>query len=354
VTSITIMGAGVVGSATGKGFARHGHGVSFVDIDASRIANLRREGFAVSDTVVLGDEPSIIFLTLPTPNNGYRWDLDYLKAGTRTVGEALRASTVMHTVVVRSTVPPGTCDEIVRPILEEATDRPVNEGFALASNPEFLRARSAFEDFLSPRMTVIGSHSPRTLERLEDLLRPFGGELRRYPDPRTVELIKCTHNLYNATKISFWNELWEVSERLGLNPAAIADTVALSSEASYNTGYGISGGTPYGGACLPKDTKGFLGFAAALGIDVPMASATDQVNERLLALATAAVPEQADRLVRAREQEVRNQSLRPNPSLDYQSAERLHPSLDDQSAELSPNPSLDYQSAEHDEELAAR
>jgi UDPglucose 6-dehydrogenase len=307
VTSITIMGAGVVGSATGKGFARHGHAVSFVDIDASRIANLRREGFAVSDTVVLGDEPSIIFLTLPTPNNGYRWDLEYLKAGTRTVGEALRGSTVMHTVVVRSTVPPGTCDEIVRPILEEATDRPVNEGFALASNPEFLRARSAFEDFLSPRMTVIGSHSPRTLERLEDLLRPFGGELRRYPDPRTVELIKCTHNLYNATKISFWNELWEVSERLGLNPAAIADTVALSSEASYNTGYGISGGTPYGGACLPKDTKGFLGFAAALGIDVPMASATDQVNERLLALATAAVPEQADRLVRAREQEVRNQ-----------------------------------------------
>ena len=301
MTSITIMGSGVVGTATGMGFARHGHAVSFVDIDASRIDALRRAGCAASDQVVLGDTPSIIFLTLPTPNDGRHWNLDYIKAGTRAVGTALRASKALHTVVVRSTVPPGTCDEVVRPILEEAAGRAVNEGFALAANPEFLRARSAYEDFLHPRMTVIGARSPRTLERLDDLLRPFGGELRRFTDPRTAELIKCTHNLFNATKISFWNEVWEVSERLGLDAAAVAETVAISSEASYNAGYGISGGSPYGGACLPKDTKGFLGFAEALGVEVPMAAATDQVNERMLALATASVPEQADRLVRERE-----------------------------------------------------
>lgn len=302
MTSITIMGAGVVGTATGMGFARHGHAVSFVDIDPDRIDALRRAGYAASTTVDLGDQPAMIFLTLPTPNNGYRWDLDFIKAGTRTVGAALRESRALHTVVVRSTVPPGTCAEIVAPLLEEASGLVVNEGFALASNPEFLRARSAYEDFLNPRMTVIASRSPRTLERLDDLLRPFGGEMRRYPEPKTAELIKCTHNLFNATKISFWNELWQVSERLGLDAAAVADTVARSSEASYNTDYGIAGGTPYGGACLPKDTKGFLGFAAALGVDVPMATATDQVNEHMLALATVAVPEQADRLVRAREQ----------------------------------------------------
>ena len=301
MTSITIMGAGVVGTATGMGFARHGHAVSFVDIDASRIDALRRAGCAASDHVVLGDTPSIIFLTLPTPNDGRRWNLDYIKAGTRAVGTALRDSKALHTVVVRSTVPPGTCDEIVRPILEETAGRAVNEGFALAANPEFLRARSAYEDFLHPRMTVIGARSPRTLERLDELLRPFGGELRRFTDPRTAELIKCTHNLFNATKISFWNEVWEISERLGLDAAAVAETVAISSEASYNAGYGISGGSPYGGACLPKDTKGFLGFAEALGVEVPMAAATDQVNERMLALATASVPEQADRLVRERE-----------------------------------------------------
>ena len=301
MTSITVVGAGVVGTATGLGLARHGHAVSFVDIDASRIEALQRAGHSASDKLVLGEQPSIIFLTLPTPNDGHRWNLDYIKAGVRAVGVALRTAQALHTVVVRSTVPPGTCDEIVLPLLEETSGRAVNEGFALAANPEFLRARSAHEDFLYPRMTVIGARSPRTLERLADLLRPFGGELRSFTDPRTAELIKCTHNLFNATKISFWNELWEVSERLGLDSGAVAETVALSSEASYSPGYGIEGGSPYGGACLPKDTKGFLGFAAALGVEVPMAVATDQVNERMLAMAATLVPEQADGLLRERQ-----------------------------------------------------
>lgn len=291
------MGAGVVGSATGKGFAQHGHDVSFVDINATRVEALRREGYAASDKLILGDEPTIIFLTLPTPNDGYRWDLEPIKAGTRSVAEALRASKAFHTVVVRSTVPPGTCDKVVRPILEEITGTVVDEGFALASNPEFLRARCALEDFMHPRMTVIGARSPRTMERLDDLLRPFGGELRRYNEPEMSELIKCTHNLYNATKISFWNELWQVSARLGLGGNAVAEAVAVSSEASYNPQYGIQGGTPYGGACLPKDTKGFLGFAKSIGLEVPMAAATDAVNERMLVLAAAAVERGADDLV---------------------------------------------------------
>jgi UDPglucose 6-dehydrogenase len=272
--------------------AQHGHNVSFVDVDPVRIQDLRQDGYAASDALVLGDRPTIIFLTLPTPNDGYRWNLDYIRAGARSVGAALRDSRAVHTVVVRSTVPPGTCDSVVRPILEDVSGRRVDDGFALASNPEFLRARCALEDFLYPRMTVIGSRSPRTLERLDDLLRPFGGEMRRYRDPKMAELIKCTHNLYNATKISFWNELWQVSQRLGLDGDTIAETVALSSEASYNTTYGIAGGTPYGGACLPKDTKGFLGFARALGVDVPMAVATDRVNERMLALLAADIPKQ--------------------------------------------------------------
>lgn len=294
MTSIYIIGAGVVGTATGKGFARHGHDVSFVDVDPKRIGALHAEGHRASDRLILGDEPGFIFLTLPTPNDGYRWELDHIRAGARAVATALAGSRAVHTVVVRSTVPPGTCDDVVRPILEKGTGSTVGEGFALASNPEFLRARCALEDFLSPRMTVIGSRSPRTLERLEELLAPFGGEMRRCGDPRMAELIKCTHNLFNATKISFWNELWLVSRQLGLDARAVAETVARSSEASYNIQYGIAGGTPYGGACLPKDTKGFLGFARALGVEVPMAVATDEVNELLLAHTPGGIPKQSD------------------------------------------------------------
>jgi UDPglucose 6-dehydrogenase len=154
----------------------------------------------------------------------------------------------------------------------------------LAANPEFLRAVSAEEDFLNPWMTVIASRSQRTVGRLVALLEPFGGELRTFSDPKAAELIKAAHNLYNATKISFWNELWQVSDRLEVDPDAVATTVARSAEGSLNPDYGIRGGAPYGGACLPKDTKGFLGFARELGLDMPVLAGVDETNERMRAL----------------------------------------------------------------------
>lgn len=280
---IVIVGSGVVGTATGKGLRSRGHHVAFVDIDPRRLAQLRREGLDCSDVVLLGDEPAVVFLTLPTPNDGRRWDLRPLLAGTRAVGEALRRSDGFHTVVVRSTVPPGTTERVVQPLLEQCSGKTASEGFALASNPEFLRARCALEDFLHPWMTVIGARSRRTQERLHDLLAPFGGEVRRFDDPAESEMIKCAHNLYNAAKISFWNELWQVARAMGADPIEVAGTVARSAEASFNPEYGIRGGAPYGGACLPKDTKGFLGFAAELGVDVPLIAAVDEVNERMRA-----------------------------------------------------------------------
>jgi UDPglucose 6-dehydrogenase len=297
MTSVCVIGAGVVGSATGKGLARHGHDVTFVDIDQDRLVDLESQGFAATSELVLGAEPTIVILTLPTPNDGYRWDLGALVAGVRAVGKALRTSAGFHTVVLRSTVPPGTCDGLVRPVLEETSGSTVGEGFALASNPEFLRARCALEDVLHPRVTVMASRSPRTLERLADLLRPFGGERYRYDDPTVAELIKCTHNLFNAAKISFWNELWQVTQRLGVPVDPVASVVARSAEASYNPAYGIAAGSPYGGACLPKDTKGFLGFATEQGLYLPLAAAVDQVNERMRQLSTTAADDRANFLV---------------------------------------------------------
>ncbi|MDX1657502.1 MAG: nucleotide sugar dehydrogenase [Nitriliruptorales bacterium] len=285
---IAIIGSGVVGTATGRGFAHHGHSVQFVDIDQDRVDDLREQGHDARTTLELTDEPTVIFLTLPTPNDGYRWDLSAMESGVRSVGRELATSNGFHTVVVRSTVPPGTTEGLVQPLLEDATGGSVGDAFALASNPEFLRARSAFEDFLHPRMTVIGSRSPNTRERLQELLAPFGGELRTFDEPATAELVKAAHNLFNAAKISFWNELWRTAKTLGIDGQAVADTVARSAEASYNPEYGIRGGAPYGGACLPKDTKGFLGFAQTMDIDMPLLEAVDEVNETMRRVADEA------------------------------------------------------------------
>lgn len=281
VARIVIVGSGVVGTATGRGFAARGHQVEFVDIAEERLQALRSAGFRASDQVDLTGEPAFVFLTLPTPNVGRRYDLSAFMAGTRAVGTALKRATSFHTVVVRSTVPPGTCDLRVRGALEEASGSTLGVGFALASNPEFLRAASALEDFLHPWMTVIASRSRSTVERLETLLRPFGGELRTFAIPAEAELVKCAHNIYNATKISFWNEMWQVAEKLGVRADDIAITVARSAEGSVNAEYGIRGGAPYGGVCLPKDTNGFLGFADEMGMDMPLLAAVVDVNQRM-------------------------------------------------------------------------
>ncbi len=278
---IYVVGSGVVGTATGRGFSETGHNVTFVDILPQRVEWLRSQGFDASFTLELSEEPSFIFLTLPTPQRGRRYDLSVLAEGVENVGKAIRTSTTVHTVIVRSTVPPGTTEGLVRTTLESASGKRAHHGFALASNPEFLRAASASDDVRWPWMTVVASRNKRTQERVTDLLLPFGGQMRTYNDPATAEFIKCAHNIFTASKISFWNEMWMVAERIGLNAHEIAETVADSAEGSFNRQYGIRGGAPYGGVCLPKDTNGFLGFAEDLGMEMPMLDAVIRVNELL-------------------------------------------------------------------------
>jgi UDPglucose 6-dehydrogenase len=279
---IFIVGSGVVGTATGEGLIAAGHDVTFVDIAQERVRELRERGLDARTELDLADErSSVIFLTLPTPNIGHRYDLSAFTAGSAAVGRALAGSPARHTVVVRSTVPPGTTDGLVRSVLEVHSGRSAGEGFGLASNPEFLRAVSAAEDFAHPWMTVIASRDPQTVELLEALLSPFGGELRTFSNPAEAEFVKCAHNIFNATKISFWNEMWLVAQQLGLDLDPIAATVARSAEGSINPQYGIRGGAPYGGACLPKDTQGFLGFAKTIDVDMPLLSAVVATNDRL-------------------------------------------------------------------------
>jgi UDPglucose 6-dehydrogenase len=283
MASIYIVGSGVVGTATGRGFSEIGHDVTFVDILPGRVEWLRSQGFEASPTLSLPDQPSFIFLTLPTPHDGRRYDLSAFTRGVEDVGMALKASTSIHTVVVRSTVPPGTTEGLVRTTLESVTGMHAHHDFALASNPEFLRAASAADDFRWPWMTVIASRNKRTQERVANLLSPFGGQMKTYDEPATAEFIKCAHNIFNASKISFWNEMWIVAQRLGLNADDIAETVADSAEGSFNRQYGIRGGAPYGGVCLPKDTNGFLGFASDLGVEMPLLEAVVRVNEAVAA-----------------------------------------------------------------------
>lgn len=289
-----IVGSGVVGSATGMGLAAKGNAVQFVDINPNRVEQLSRAGFASSTKLDLSGAPAFVFMTVPTPNNGNRYELSAIRAASESIGVAMRGAQAFHTVVVRSTVPPGTCEHTVTPIIEQASGRRAGPDFAIASNPEFLRAACSREDFLMPWMTVVGARSARTTERLADLYADFGGEVRTFKNPAEAEFVKCAHNLYNATKISFWNEIWQVASESGVDLDAVASTVASSAEGSFNPEYGIQAGSPYGGACLPKDTRGFLGFAHELGVDMPLLRGVIEVNEGMEAIAAEAAMDAPD------------------------------------------------------------
>jgi len=268
-----------VGTATGVGLADRGHRVRFVDIDSRRVAALSGQGHPAQTELRLSEtEDDIVFLTVPTPHQGDRFDLGALESAARATGRALADCPSRPTIVLRSTVPPGTCDGVVRAVIESESGKRAGTDFLMASNPEFLRAASAEADFANPWMTVIASRSAEATDRLVELLAPLGGEMRTFDDPAIAELIKCAHNTFNATKISFWNEIWMVGSRLGINTDDVASVVAISAEGSFNPLYGIRGGAPFGGACLPKDTAGFLGFASELGLDLRLLRAVVAVN----------------------------------------------------------------------------
>jgi UDPglucose 6-dehydrogenase len=290
VSRIFIVGAGSVGSATGLDLVRAGHQVTFVDAAASRVEALAAQGLDARELLTLDGEPeSFVFLCLPTPNDDRGYNLSAIEDGAVQVGRALADAQAPHLVVVRSTVPPGTTRELVGPLLERHSGKRDGVGFAVAASPDFRRggrpersARGLFEEVNPadrPRMTVIAATNQRVAHRLADLLGPLGaGQVRVFDDPATAELIKCTSSLFNATKISFWNEIWGVCDQLGIDPDEVADTVAGSAQGSFDPAYGLRGGAPYGGVQLPGDTGGFLGFAAELGIPMPLLSAVVGVN----------------------------------------------------------------------------
>lgn len=281
MASILIVGSGVVGQATGKGFARKGHAVSYVDINPGVIATLRAQGLrAMTAAEVAWNEVDLVMLAVSTPSANGRIVLDYIEAAALDVGRGLAQTDRPITVVVRSTVPPTTTEKRLIPILEKASGKRVGEQFGVCMNPEFLRAVSNEQDFLRPWITVIGALDPHTFEAMEALYRPFGALIVRCT-PTEAEMIKYVNNVYNAVKISYFNEVHAICEHLGIDSRLVGATVARSAESMWNPLYGIRGGVPYGGACLPKDTAAFLAFVEAQGLDHLMLRATMSVNAQL-------------------------------------------------------------------------
>ena len=255
---IAILGSGVIGQATGKGFVEKGYRVVFIDIDRKVVEKLRDDGY---DSVHVSEldqrSPDLFFITVQVPTKRKGPHVKELKRSIEDIGLYIKKANKYVLVAVRSTVPPLTTKDFVTPLLEKTSGKKAGEDFGVCSNPEYMRERFGKEDFLNSKVIIIGSEDRVAAEKLGVFYEDFPSNVH-YFKTAEAEMHKYVHNLYNACKISFFNEQRVVCEVMDLDADRIFKAVTESAEAFWNLEYGIRKMGPFEGSCLPKDTKGFL------------------------------------------------------------------------------------------------
>ena len=280
---IAVIAAGIVGKATGVGLATKGHDVVFYDLDEAKMAQLRLEGYQTASSIPEAvEKSSITMICVPTPTVDGSINLRPLLSICAEVGDSLRKRNSYHLVTVRSTIPPGTTRGHVIPQIELSAETRIGTKIGVCHNPEFLREKFALDDFLHPGAVVIGETGKAAGDQLESLYSSFGSPITRC-SVETSEMVKYTSNLFNAAKISFFNEIDRACKTVGVKSAEVSrlmPRLALGLRDDMRE-WGIYGGRPFEGMCLPKDLDAFISFMRTKGVDLPMLSAVKQVNERI-------------------------------------------------------------------------
>ena len=274
---ISIIGAGWVGTAVGRGFIEIGHEVIFHDIVDKDLPNFTKDiGHAVKNT-------DVSFICVPTPTDERGIDLSYVEEVSKNIGRVLSEKEEYHVVAVKSTVVPGTTENVVIPIIEKFSGKKAGE-FGVCMNPEFLTEiehswtdnESYKKDFFTEDRIVIGEYDSKSGDMLEDIYKPLKKPIFR-TDLKTAEMIKYASNCMLATKISYWNEIFMICKEIGVDSQKVADIVALDPRIGR---YGTIHGMAFGGKCLPKDLKAFISFAERYR-EVKLLKAVDEINEEM-------------------------------------------------------------------------
>ena len=291
---IAMIGTGYVGLVSGACFADFGHQITCVDNDAGKIAALLRGEIPIFepglDALVASNvkakrldftteltapvaEADAVFIAVGTPSrrgDGHA-DLTYVYSAAREIAAAMSGFTV---VVTKSTVPVGTGDEVERLIREANPSADV----VVASNPEFLREGAAIRDFKFPDRIVVGTSDERGRKVLGDIYRPLS--LNQAPlmftSRRTAELIKYAANAFLATKITFINEIADLSEKVGADVQEVARGIGLDNRIGTKF---LHAGPGFGGSCFPKDTRALIKIAQDHDVQLRIVEAVLGVND---------------------------------------------------------------------------
>jgi len=312
---VAVLGLGYVGTVTAACLAAHGHDVWGVDVDTTKVRlitdgrspvvepgldglvaeGVRRHRLHATTSAVEaleGADISLLCVGTPSTTRGGT-DLTYVRRAVEDVAAALMVvsppSSGVHAVVVRSTVPPGTVDGVVAPMLVDLLDgSPLRVGTAMC--PEFLREGSGISDFFHPPLVVAGTADAR-VARLVSELFAFLDDPVRVVDVRTAEALKYASNAFHATKISFANEMARLYRLLDVDARQVMELFCEDTVLNISSAY-LRPGFAFGGSCLPKDLRSLLHLARVNSADLPLLAGT-------LASNTLAVNEVVDRIVAA-------------------------------------------------------
>jgi len=230
------------------------------------------------EEAVLNTGITIISVSTPSQPDG-SIDLRFIESSAREIGEALAKKDLYHLVVVKSTVVPGTTENMIKPNIEKSSGKRCGVDFGLCMNPEFLREGSAIYDTLHPDRVIIGEYDEKSGDVLDSLYRDFLGE-EMPPMIRTnltnAELIKYANNAFLATKISFINTVANICKKIpGSDVTVIAEGMGLDKR--INSLF-LNAGLGYGGSCFPKDVKALIAFSKSLGYNPVLFNAIEDVN----------------------------------------------------------------------------
>ncbi len=300
---VTIFGLGYVGTVSAGCLASGGHEVIGVDpvqtkvdlinsarspiieadiseLIASSVAGGRLSATDDVAQAIRDTELSFVCVGTPSQPNG-NLDLRYIKRVCEQIGQALKNKDEWHTVVIRSTILPGTMCQVVIPALEQSSGKTAGVDFGVCHNPEFLREGSAVKDFHCPPKTVIGELDEASGDLLAALYAGLPGPLIR-TDLRTAEMVKYSDNSWHALKIGFANEIGNLCKSFDIDAHEVMKIFCQDQKLNISPAY-LMPGFAFGGSCLPKDLRALAYRAKMHDLELPILSSILESNEMQIA-----------------------------------------------------------------------
>lgn len=296
---VVVVGLGYVGSVCSACLAHKGHDVVGVDTSSFKVdciergespivekdlgeliaegrrAGRLRAGTAIA-TAMPGADLVLVCVGTPSAEDG-SLDLSHVKRACAEVGSALRTTGCFTTVVMRSTMLPGSVLDELTPVIEQAAGGKAGELFGVAYNPEFLREGTAVADFFGAEYTILGAGCERAGASLKAMYEGVGGELIVTSIP-TAEMLKYVNNSFHALKVAFANEVGRICKREGVDSHEVMRLVCRDTKLNLSPYY-LSPGFAFGGSCLPKDLRAINSRARQHALDLPVLSNIMRSND---------------------------------------------------------------------------